>query len=71
MVLHSVSQSRDPREFRRSDHRTDRSSLLPIDARIGHKLSENFNVSLEVSVPIIKSYPVYNFLTALRFNLTF
>jgi len=45
--------------------------FLPFDARIGHTLSENFNVSLEVSVPIIKNYPVYNFLTALRFNLTF
>ncbi len=34
-------------------------------------LNEGENVSLEVGVPIIKQYPVYNFMTALRFNLTF
>ena len=45
--------------------------FLPFDARMGHKFSDNFNVSLEASVPIIKNYPVYNFLTALRLNLTF
>jgi hypothetical protein len=45
--------------------------FLPFDARIGKKFSDLFNVSLEVGVPIIKQYPVYNFMTALRFNLTF
>lgn len=45
--------------------------FLPFDARIGHKFSDLFNVSLEVGVPIIKQYPVYEFMTALRFNLTF
>ncbi len=45
--------------------------FLPFDARIGHKFSDNFNASLEVGVPIIKQYPVYNFMTALRLNLTF
>ena len=45
--------------------------FLPFDARIGRKFSDNFNVSLEVGVPIIKSYPVYDFMTTLRFNLTF
>lgn len=43
----------------------------PFDALIGKKFSDLFNVSLEVGVPIIKQYPVYNFMTALRFNLTF
>jgi hypothetical protein len=45
--------------------------FLPFDALIGKKFSALFNVSLEVGVPIIKQYPVYNFMTALRFNLTF
>jgi hypothetical protein len=45
--------------------------FLPFDARIGHTFSDNFNVSLEVAVPIVKQYPVYDFMTALRFNLTF
>lgn len=45
--------------------------FLPFDARIGHKFTDNFNVSLEVGVPIVKDYPVYNLLTALRMNLTF
>jgi hypothetical protein len=45
--------------------------FLPFDARIGRKFSDTFNVSLEVGVPIVKQYPVYNFLTALRLNLTF
>ena len=44
--------------------------FLPFDAQIGKKFSDLFNVSLEVGVPIIKQYPVYNFVTALRFNLT-
>jgi hypothetical protein len=45
--------------------------FLPMDARIGKKFTDNFNVSLEVGVPIIKQYPVYNFKTALRLNFTF
>jgi hypothetical protein len=45
--------------------------FLPFDARIGKKFSDFFNVSLELGVPIVKQYPVYNFMTALRVNLTF
>jgi len=45
--------------------------FLPFDARVGHKFSDNFDVSLEVAVPIVKQYPVYDFMTALRLNLTF
>jgi hypothetical protein len=45
--------------------------FLPFDFRIGRKFSDLFDVSLEVSVPIIKQYPVYDFMTALRLNLTF
>jgi hypothetical protein len=45
--------------------------FLPFDARIGKKVSDSINVSLEVSVPIIKDYPVYDFMTALRLNYSF
>jgi hypothetical protein len=45
--------------------------FLPFDARIGHKFSDYFNISLEVGAPIIKDYPVYDFMTAVRLNLTF
>ena len=45
--------------------------FLPLDFRVGKKFNDNFNASLEVSVPIIKQYPLYNFMTALRLNLTF
>jgi Putative MetA-pathway of phenol degradation len=45
--------------------------FLPFDARIGRKFTKTFNVSLEVGVPIIKQYPVYNFTTQLRVNISF
>jgi hypothetical protein len=45
--------------------------FLPFDARIGHKFSDAFDASLEVAVPIVKQYPVYNFMTALRLNVNF
>jgi hypothetical protein len=45
--------------------------FLPFDARIGRKMSDNVSLSLEVGVPIIKEYPVYNFKTELRLNVTF
>lgn len=45
--------------------------FLPFDARIEKKFSDLIDVSLEVAIPIVKEYPVYNFMTALRFNLTF
>jgi hypothetical protein len=45
--------------------------FLPLDARIGKKFNNVFDASLEVSVPIIKQYPVYDFMTALRLNFTF
>ena len=45
--------------------------FLPFDTRIGHKFSDNFNVSLDVGIPIVKQYPVYNFTTALRLNVNF
>lgn len=45
--------------------------FLPFDARIGKKFNDFFNASIEVSVPIVKQYPVYNFMTALRINYSF
>jgi hypothetical protein len=34
--------------------------FLPLDVRIGRKLSDNVALSLEVGVPMIKDYPVYD-----------
>ena len=45
--------------------------FLPLDAAIGRKLSDDVLVSLEVGVPIIKDYPVYNFKTELRLAVKF
>jgi len=45
--------------------------FLPFDVRMGRKLTENLVMSLEVGVPIIKDYPVYNFKTEVRLNLTY
>lgn len=40
--------------------------FLPFDFRVGRKLSDNSTVSLEIGVPIISDYPVYNFKTELN-----
>jgi hypothetical protein len=45
--------------------------FLPFDARVGRKLSDNTTLSLEVGVPIIKDYPVYDFKSQVRLNVTF
>jgi hypothetical protein len=45
--------------------------FLPFDGRIGRKITKNLTVSLEVGVPIIKQYPVYDFLTQVRVNFNF
>jgi len=45
--------------------------FLPFDARIGRKLSNNMALSLEVGVPIIKEYPVYDFKTQVRLNINY
>ena len=45
--------------------------FLPFDARVGRKLSDNIALSLEVGLPIIKDYPVYNLKTQVRFNMTY
>ena len=45
--------------------------FLPFDFMVGRKLTQNLVLSLEVSVPIIKDYPVYDFKTEVRLNMLF
>ena len=45
--------------------------FLPFDVRVGRKLSDNIALSLEVGVPIIKDYPVYNLKTQVRLNVIY
>jgi hypothetical protein len=45
--------------------------FLPFDALVGRKLTKNLAASLEVGVPIIKDYPVYDFKTETRLNLNY
>jgi hypothetical protein len=45
--------------------------FVPFDFSVGRTLTKNFTVSLEVGVPIIKDYPVYDFKTTTRLNMKF
>ena len=45
--------------------------FLPIVARVGRKITGNLTLSIEAGIPIIKQYPVYDFITEARINLTF
>jgi hypothetical protein len=45
--------------------------FLTFDALVGVKLTDNLQISLEVGVPIIKEYPVYNFKTETRVRVSF
>jgi Putative MetA-pathway of phenol degradation len=45
--------------------------FLPFDARIGRKLWSNTTLSLEIGVPIIKDYPLYDFKSQVRLNVTY
>ena len=40
--------------------------FLPFDVAIGRKVTDNLTMSIEVSVPMIKDYPVYDFKTQVR-----
>jgi len=40
--------------------------FLPFDVSLGREISKGVQLSLEVSVPIIRDFPVYNFKTELR-----
>ena len=45
--------------------------FLPFDALVGRTLTKNLTASLEVGVPIIKDYPVYDFEIEARLNLSY
>jgi Putative MetA-pathway of phenol degradation len=45
--------------------------FLPVDFMIGRNVLKDVTLSLEVSVPVIKDYPVYNFRTVSRINMKF
>jgi len=45
--------------------------FLPFDVMIGRKLTKDLVLSLEVGVPMIKDYPVYDFKTEVRLNMLF
>jgi hypothetical protein len=45
--------------------------FLPFDARVGRNLTNHVALSLEVGVPIVKDYPVYNFKAQMRLNVTY
>jgi hypothetical protein len=44
--------------------------FLPFDVRVGKKISDQIAASIEVGVPIVKDYPLYNFKSQLRLNVT-
>ncbi|WP_445221392.1 transporter [Bradyrhizobium sp. Pa8] len=44
--------------------------FLPFDVRVGKKISDQIAASVEVGVPIVKDYPVYNFKGQFRLNVT-
>ncbi len=45
--------------------------FLPFDVLVGRKLTSDWVASLEVSVPMINDYPVYNFKSEARLNLSY
>jgi hypothetical protein len=45
--------------------------FLPFDALMGVRLTDEVQISLEGSVPIVKEYPVYNFKTEARLRIVF
>lgn len=45
--------------------------FLPMDLSIGRTLVKNVTASLEIGVPMIKDYPVYDFKAVGRFNVNF
>jgi hypothetical protein len=45
--------------------------FVPMDLMVGKNITKTITVSLEMGVPIVKDYPVYDFKTVLRFNQKF
>jgi hypothetical protein len=48
-----------------------RHEVLYFTDRVGKKFSDTIALSLEIGVPIIKNYPVYDFKAQLRLNVTY
>jgi hypothetical protein len=44
---------------------------LPVDFMVGRTLMRDITLSLEVSIPVIKDYPVYDFKAVTRLNIKF
>jgi hypothetical protein len=45
--------------------------FLPLDVAVGRKVTDSLTASLEVGVPIIRDYPVYNFKAELKIAVQF
>jgi hypothetical protein len=45
--------------------------FVPFDARVTKRFSDSLASSLEIGVPIIRQYPVYDFKSQLRINVSF
>jgi hypothetical protein len=45
--------------------------FLPFDASLGRRLGPGANLALEIGVPIVRDYPVYDFKAKLALNLRF
>jgi hypothetical protein len=45
--------------------------FLPVDEAVGRKIGDRITASLEVSAPLVKDYPVYNFKSELRIGVQF
>jgi len=45
--------------------------FLPADVLVGRNVTKNIALSLEVSIPIVNQYPVYDFKTVARLNINF
>ena len=45
--------------------------FLPLDFLVGRSITKDVTLSLEIGVPLIKDYPVYDFKTVTRLNVKF
>jgi hypothetical protein len=46
-------------------------AFIPFDFAVGKTILDNLTTSLEVSIPVIKDYPVYDFKTELKVTWRF
>jgi len=45
--------------------------FLPLDVMVGRDITKTLTLSLEVAVPVVRDYPVYDFKTVVRLNTKF